>query len=436
VAGDLDRPPLARWSDRPRLLAKLLDLPTDRVKDSSEDAAMMHYGYSDMAGQMRSALDRFTGVRQAPFWLVAGLIVVYILLIGPGDYFFLRKVVRRMEWTWLTFPAIVVAVSLGAYVLAYWLKGDQLRVHEVDLVDVDAASGRVRGTAWMNVFSPRMEAFNLSVRPRPWGQSAKAPPAAEQADNRSHDGSPADAHVWMAWLGLPGGSLGGMNSRSSGPLLWTEQFRYAPDLSALLGVPIQVWSTKSLTARWEATAPVIPAADLTAVDQLLSGSITNTLPFPLENCLLAHGRSAYELGTLAPGESARLGTMTKRSDLATLLTGRRAVFAEGDKSQQAVTPFDQSSTDLAYILRMMMFYDVAGGRRYTGLWNAYQDFVDLSGLLKTGQAILVTQGPAASDGSPQGAELLRDGRPLGSSNDQHITLYRFVFPVKKERSRE
>ncbi len=73
----------------------------------------MHYGYSDLAGQMRSALDRFTGVRQAPFWLVAGLIVAYILLIGPGDYFFLRKVVRRMEWTWLTFPSIVVLGEPG-----------------------------------------------------------------------------------------------------------------------------------------------------------------------------------------------------------------------------------------------------------------------------------------------------------------------------------
>ena len=66
---------------------------------------MMHYGYNDLAGQLRSALDRFDGVRLVPFWLVAGLIVVYLLLIGPGDYFFLRKLVGRMEWTWLTFPA-------------------------------------------------------------------------------------------------------------------------------------------------------------------------------------------------------------------------------------------------------------------------------------------------------------------------------------------
>ncbi len=290
-------------------------------------------------------------------------------------------------------------MSLGAYVLAYWLKGDQLRVHEVDLVDVDAASGRVRGTAWMNVFSPRMEAFNLTVRPRPL----------RQVGNLSHD----EARVWMAWLGLPGGALGGMNPAPAARCYGPSSSATPPIWTPCSGVPIQVWSTKSFTARWEAPAQACPAAELTDADQLLSGSITNTLPFPLEKCILAHGGSAYELGTLAPGESARLGPMTKRSDLATLLTGRRAVFTEGDKSQQAVTPYDQSSTDLAYILRIMMFYEKAGGRRYTGLWNAYQGFVDLSPLLKTDRAILVAQEPAAGDEDRQGAELLRDGRPLG-----------------------
>jgi hypothetical protein len=75
----------------------------------------------------------------------------------------------------------------------------------------------------------------------------------------------------------------------------------------------------------------------------------------------------------------------------------------------------------------MMFYDTAGGRRYTGLWNAYQGFVDLSTLLKTDRAILATLGPSG----PPGAALLRDGRPLAAAQTTHITIYRFVFPVKR-----
>ncbi len=217
LAGDLDEQPLRGWTDRPLLAAKLLDLPTAATEESSKSAAMMHFGFGDLAGQLRTALDQFAGVRLAPFWLVACLIVVYILLIGPVDYFFLRKYAKKMAWTWLTFSSIVVLVSLGAYLLAYQLKGNRVRVNQIDLVDVDAASGLMRGTAWMNVFSPRTESYDFSVRPQQ-----------------------SDARVLTAWLGLPGSGLGGMDPRTTGPLLWTEGFRYAPHLNALLGVPVQV----------------------------------------------------------------------------------------------------------------------------------------------------------------------------------------------------
>jgi len=77
-------------------------------------------------------------------------------------------------------------------VLAHRLKGDQLKVNQIDLVDIDAVSGRVRGAAWLNIFSPQIESFNLSVQP--WlldGQTDR------------------DARVWMSWLGLPGGPWAG-----------------------------------------------------------------------------------------------------------------------------------------------------------------------------------------------------------------------------------
>ena len=213
------------WTCRPR-----------RGEQQPDNAAFMHNRYTDLSGQLRSALDEFTGVRTIPFSLVALLIIFYILLIGPGDYFFLRKIVRRMEWTWLSFPIIVVAVSGAAYVLAYYLKGDQLRVNQADLVDVDAASGFVRGATWLNIFSPRMETFNLSLQPR-------------LPDGRTD----ASAQSWFAWLGLQGGALGGMNPRGANPTLWPEHYSFCARSCAMLGVPIQVWSTKSFTGRWSAS---------------------------------------------------------------------------------------------------------------------------------------------------------------------------------------
>jgi hypothetical protein len=421
LAADLDRPPLMAWTDRPMLLARLLDMPTGRNEEVDSGTAMMHFGYSDLSGQLRSALDRFEGVRLVPFWLVAGLIVVYLLLIGPADYLFLGKVVRRMQWTWLTFSLVVLLTCVGACVLAYRFKGDELKVNQAEMIDVDAASGLLRGAAWMNVFSPRMESFDLSIEPRPiqLGGDAEAP-------------SPALPRGWLAWLGLPGAALGGMNPRAGDPAMWSQPYRFTPNLNAMEGVPIQVWSTKSFCSRWSGPTKAFPAADLTDENQYLVGSLVNTFDIPLEQCILAYGRSVYEVGTIGPGEAARIGPMTKRTELKTLLTGRKVVFtAAGDKYQHESTPYDQSSTDLGYILRAMMFYDEAGGQRYTGLWNSYQSFVDLSDMLKADRAILVTQMPGNAKHDARGARLLRDGAPLDGAKDRHVTVYRFLFPVKK-----
>ena len=414
LAADADQGPLGKWSDRPLLVAKMLDLGGTRGEQQAQaSAALMHTRYNDLSGQLRSALDEFSGVRTIPFSAVALMIIVYILLIGPGDYFFLRKVVRRMQWTWLSFPIIVVAVSGAAYALAYWLKGDQLRVNQADVVDVDTASGFVRGASWLNIFSPRMEAFNLSIEP-------------QMPDGRAD----ASAQFWFAWLGLPGGALGGMNPRGANPTLWPEHYNFAPDLRGLLGVPIQVWSTKSFTGRWSGSTTTFPQAELADEDQSLSGSLSNTLDFPLRNCVLAYDRWAYELGDLAPGQAAVLDQNSKRSELKTLLTGKKAIF--GEKYSQEITPYEPENTDIAYILRYMMFYSAIDGESYTKMDNAYQSFMDLSDLLRTGRAILTAEGPSQPLAKYQGAALLRNDKPLAGPEDRHVTLYRFIFPVKHE----
>src|SRR5581483_7810935 len=133
------------------------------------------------------------------------------LFIGPLDYLLVKKVFKRMELTWLTFPAIVALFSLGAYLLAYWLKGDQLHVNRVEVVDFDVASGAVRGTLWSNIFSPQIDAFDLTLIPG-------GPPA----------GANRASSVLLAWMGLPGDSFGGMNAGRGNASLFTRPYSFAP----------------------------------------------------------------------------------------------------------------------------------------------------------------------------------------------------------------
>ncbi len=197
-----------------------------------------------------------------------------------------------MEWTWITFPLIVAAVSIGAYALATTLKGRQLRLNQVDLVDVclDEEAPLVRGTTWMNVFSPRSDAYDLRFVPRPGGEESE------------------DAQVLLSWLGLPGAALGGMDPRTTNPPLTDRPYDFSPDLSQLDNVPIHVWSTKSLTARWTMPDPGLLTADVVqGEDDSLEGELISHLDDAADGLLAGLrplGLSARDTGA---GANARPG---------------------------------------------------------------------------------------------------------------------------------
>ena len=60
--------------------------------------------------------------------------------------------------------------------------------------------------------------------------------------------------------------------------------------------------------------------------------------------------------------------------------------------------------------------------------------MDLTGLLNTNRAVLMGRVPEELSVRRFGAVLLRDGRPLAAPGDRHLTVYRFVFAVKTQKS--
>jgi hypothetical protein len=429
VATDLDRGPIREWIDRSLLVGAILNLPTIEPASTAADRTES-YGYNDLAGQLRSALDLPRDVHLVPFFVVALLVAVYILLIGPGDYFLLRRLGRGMHWTWVTFPIIVVLFAAGAYLAAYWLKGDQLRVSQIDLIDVDA-DGTARGASWFSIFSPRGESFDLSMQPRlPDGQSPGQPSAS------------------MAWLGKAGDEFNGMYShdtQNSAPL-WSQGYAITASLSAIRNVPIQVWASKSFVYRWLGHSNNLGLdVSLKEDEKQLSGTITNRLTgsdpgshngVSLSHCFLVYDDWAYVIGTLRPGQSVEIGATTRRVRLSTYISGNSMEFTESTAANSELGFYDRGSRNMDYVLQSMMFYDASGGRKRTGMANDYQGFTDLSGLLKTGRAILVAMPP---DGSLRGGNLLRGPVPkadesdtrqaLGNALDRHATIYRFILPV-------
>src|SRR5262249_20799603 len=136
------------------------------------------------------------------------------------------------------------------YFTAYYLKGNDLKVNKIDVVDIDLSPAvdpqnpppRVYGTTWFTLFSPRIQHYTIGVEPaESWGVAGG-------------QGAPSTT---LGWLGKPTDQWGGMG-RGGSQSLFRRTYDYADDLSGLVGVPIQVWATKSFSASW-----MVPSAGTT-----------------------------------------------------------------------------------------------------------------------------------------------------------------------------
>lgn len=420
TAIDLTAPALAAWSDQGHFVSRLLNYSTELAPPERADQSLMHFGYSDLSGQLRSALEDFPGVARVPFLAVAGLMGVYLLVVGPGDWWLVRKVFRSQRIGWLTLPVwIALAIAVGIF-LGVWGKGEQGRINEVILVDYDAAENQVRGTAWGDVFSPTTDRYDFTYRPPPVWQTTE---------------SNAEAGVAITWQGLPGRGLGGMDSRTVERQPWELAYRTSRSGSRLEGTPIPRWTTKTFLARWwRSEAPPV-SADLSDRDRLAYGSITNNSDAVLVDCLLTYGSWVYQIGQLEPGRSIQIGPGAERRELTTWLTGRRVVIEGPEltgKLRETTSPYDQSSRDVHYIMRMMMFYEAAGGEAYTRLNHTYQGYVDGSRWLKDGRAVFVGRVETEEDEASEwgGLELPGD-KTAGVFAQRRKTVYvRCVWPVR------
>lgn len=286
VGFDLDRMPFADPAARARFWDWVVRAGGAYLAPAGGDGKARPPGAltedeDEAAVAVRQHNDTFAGVTVVSFGWVAVLIAAYVLLVGPVEYYFLKKVLGRLELTWVTLPVIVVTVCALVYLSAGALKGRELKVNKVDVVDVDAATGRATGTTWANVFGPRIDTYAVAVTPNDgWGAAV-----------------PGTA---VSWLGAPRGGRPGLVRRT-----------YDVRPEGLEGVPIQVWATKGFAAHWAATGLKVeadlthPPGDRTAV----TGTFRHDLPVPvLTDCVLFYAGQAYPLtgDALVRGEPVRV----------------------------------------------------------------------------------------------------------------------------------
>jgi hypothetical protein len=188
------------------------------------------------------------------------IIAAYILIIGPINYFVLKRLDRR-ELAWVTMPVLVLAFAGASFGYGAFLRGTDVVVNEVAIVRGAPDATEARAQVYFGVFSPTRATYQVNL---PQGALLASP----------INGDP---------FGLGSGTLDLV--QGTGP----------ERPSAVRNLSVGTGSIRIVRAELPVAAPRMRAS-LHLEDNILTGTFENASDEVLENVAVALGTSVAVLG--------------------------------------------------------------------------------------------------------------------------------------------
>jgi len=282
LAWDPTKSPFAGWRGGAAFWDRLLGLrlPREAEKKAQFPAPTsltasrqwQYYDNDSVAAALSGNLSDFPKVRPVSFAFVVAFLVFYVVLIGPVDYFVLKRL-KHLEWTWFTFPAVAVAATLVAFWVISASRAVQLYVNQFSVVDWSADGKAERTFSYATVLSPRNHRYDVSFRQPGAGMALVGGPG----------------HASRSGLGL------------TERFTMVERADWGTSAEELF---IPVWSSRTFAGEWLEEDPPLPPldADLAVAGGVLRGTVENTGEKPVRNLTFVHSSGIYRLGGIEPGE--------------------------------------------------------------------------------------------------------------------------------------
>ncbi|MFO1040171.1 MAG: DUF4350 domain-containing protein [Planctomycetaceae bacterium] len=420
---DLTQPPLSKWTELSALTRKLSQAIADAATQATTPARALQLsstGVTDLATQLHAVQENFPSVYRASPWVVMGLLVAILLVVGPLDYLIVHRLLKRPRATWLTLPLWVLLAGCGSAMVATQWNGNSVRINQLNLVNYDVATSSSHQKLWTNVYSPATERRSFTV----------------ESSIAGKESNPAQT-TQSGWSGIAETAYGGM-LRRAGVNVGAADYVAGTSIE---GLPLLQWSSKPLLTEVRNSVEGMVEADLKSngVGQV-SGTISHRFGGPIEDWFLAYGNRVYRHKKtrddpksipLKPRQTLRIDQPTVfPRELRAYLIGKVATSktqpGESTSVSNQYSTYDQMSRDPLEITRILTFHTEADGSKYTGLTNRLLEDEDLSHLLGLGRAILFGRldAPVASvriDGTAVPAE-------------RETTFIRIILPVTKTGS--
>jgi hypothetical protein len=154
-----EREPFLSWKNRPWFWAWLAEIPPEAFQDSQRNGNLARMSSDGIFGAMIDSRQ----IRKLPLgWLLA-LLAAYLVVIGPLDQYWLKKINRQML-TWITFPCYVLVFSGLIYWIGFHLRAGELEWNELSVVDVLPDNNRavLRGQTYVSIYSPVNARYKLA----------------------------------------------------------------------------------------------------------------------------------------------------------------------------------------------------------------------------------------------------------------------------------
>lgn len=264
VALNLATSPFDAWNGTPAFWERLVSPGAVYPQGIPVDTSVRQM----RSNQMTYALSNLPSLDLPSIRSLAILLGIYVLLVGPVNYLILRWR-KRLHLAWVTIPVFTVAFSAGAFSLGYAMRGTDLILNKIAVVELQP-DGSANVNTYLGLFSPAQQSYEIDV---------------------SGDGLLSPLRPDYDPFG------------STGPGAGNEAIFVQGNPGRVRGLTVNQWSMQSFMTEdtWPGVGTI--TADLALDGQQLKGSLQNETDFTLTDAVLILGNQFTRLGDFGPGES-------------------------------------------------------------------------------------------------------------------------------------
>ncbi len=231
------------------------------------------------ANQVMNYLFELRQMQPLSIWWIILTLTALAVLLGPVDYWVLRRL-DRQPLTWLTSTAWIAVFTVGAYYGVQWLRAGSMELRAVTVVDGIADSNCAWATCYAGIFAPRSEDYRLEgLTPSQWWSGI----------------APMQEEIWA-------------QQRESG--VRQIHCRQADGGNLPVSLPISIWTVQSLLCEW-----MPKEMPFTATVEHKSGDVTveirNVSNSPIRLGYVLFKDTCADLGPVGPHSTKRFTTRAR-----------------------------------------------------------------------------------------------------------------------------